>query len=93
MTPREIREKTSGFTLVEIMIVVFIVSVIGAALFMSLSSGRKTWASADTQISLQQDLRKAMSQITLEIRDSGESQFSCLATGTPCTSVSFNVSQ
>ena len=81
----------TGFTLLEIMLVLVIVIMIGSALTMSMSSGRKTWASADTQISIQQDLRQAMMQITKDLRDSGEHHISCPPDGNPCTSVSFNV--
>ena len=82
-----------GFTLLEAMVVLLISTVIIAALFMTMTSGRSSWSTADTEISLQQDLRKAIVTMGQELRDSGNAHISCLANGTPQSSISFNVSQ
>ncbi|MBI5873879.1 MAG: prepilin-type N-terminal cleavage/methylation domain-containing protein [Candidatus Omnitrophica bacterium] len=82
-----------GFTLIEVLVVVFLASIIFSALFMVMSSGRTTWYSADTQISLQQEMRKAMRQIADDMRQSGISQISIPADSTTYSSISFNVSE
>lgn len=82
-----------AFTLVEVLVVVLLASVVFSALFMVMSSGRTSWYSADTQIALQEELRKAMRQISDDLRQSGVSQISIPADGTSYSAVSFNVSE
>ncbi|HAJ57807.1 MAG TPA: hypothetical protein DCL35_08640 [Candidatus Omnitrophica bacterium] len=82
-----------GFTLIEVLVVVLLSSVIFSALFMVMSSGRTTWYEAETQIALQQELRKAMRQITDDMRQSGMSQISIPADSVAYSSISFNVSE
>jgi prepilin-type N-terminal cleavage/methylation domain-containing protein len=82
-----------GFTLIEVLVSLVLVLFMFAALFMVLSTGRTAMSQADTQIALQQEIRKAVSEMTREISSSGASQVSCPANGTNCSSLAFNVSQ
>jgi type II secretory pathway pseudopilin PulG len=82
-----------AFTLVELMIAALIVTVIFAALLMVMSVGRRSWNTADTEISLQQDLRKAMRQIKTDLLCTGESQLSFPADGANYTSINFLVAE
>ena len=81
-----------GFTLLELMVVVLLTSVVMSALFMVLSSGQSTWFEADTQVTVQQELRKALRAMTRELAMSGPSQVSVEDDGAADTSVSFNIS-
>lgn len=82
-----------GFTLLESMIALFISTVIVAALFITMSAGRRNWYEADAQLNLQQDLRRATITIMNDLRQSGSAQISCPANGVPCPSVAFNISR
>ncbi len=82
-----------GFTLLETMVVALIISVIIGALFQVLSTGRVSWSSADTQITLQQDLRRASEEIAGDLHKSGITRVSCPADGVTYTAISFNTSQ
>lgn len=82
-----------GFTLLELMIVAALVAIIGAALFMAMSAGRTSWYEADTQIALQQELRKAMGQVTVDLMQSSKTQVSIPADGAIYGSIVFNISQ
>ncbi|MFA5038505.1 MAG: prepilin-type N-terminal cleavage/methylation domain-containing protein [Candidatus Omnitrophota bacterium] len=82
-----------GFTLLEGLVVFFISTIVMGALLMMLSSGRRTWYSVDAQITLQQELRKALGQMLTDLPQSSEIQISCPSSGTLCPSLSFNVSR
>ncbi|MFH0877204.1 MAG: prepilin-type N-terminal cleavage/methylation domain-containing protein [Candidatus Omnitrophota bacterium] len=82
-----------GFTLIEVLVVMLISTVVIGALMITMSAGRTSWYSGDTQISVQQELRKALGQISDDLRLSSESQISVLANGIPYNATSFNVSQ
>lgn len=86
-------KQTEGLTLVEVMVSVFILFVVLQGLYLVMSTGRRSWYVADTEISLQQDLRKAMWQISGDLYHSGTNQISIEANGTIYNSVSFNVSE
>lgn len=59
-----------GFTLVEIAVTLAIFSVITACIFLVMSSTRSMWYSSDSSIQLQQELRKALSQISDDLKQS-----------------------
>ena len=59
-----------GFTFVELMVVLAISSVVAAGIFAVLSSTRVTWYISDASVQLQQELRKTMSAISDELRES-----------------------
>ena len=63
------RDKTrhSGFTLVEIMVVVVIVSIISAAVVCTFVVGKRTWFIGSTQVAVQQAARNAISRMTQEL--------------------------
>jgi len=82
----------NGFTLVELMVVVLLTSVIMSGIFMVMSSGRKTWYETDTQVGVQQELRKSLRTMTRELSMSGPTQVSVEDDGAIDTSISFNVS-
>ncbi len=66
--------KRYGFTLVELMVVIFIFSIIMAATFTVLSMGRQSWHTGSTQVELQQETRRAMDRMVRELRESASSQ-------------------
>jgi prepilin-type N-terminal cleavage/methylation domain-containing protein len=90
-----VRERSSltGFTLLETLVVVAILSFVFAALIMVLSSGRTSWSQADSQIALQQDLRQAITEMVKDLGQSGQSQVSRPANSVAYASISFNQSQ
>ncbi|HOX54208.1 MAG TPA: hypothetical protein PLC32_02035 [Candidatus Omnitrophota bacterium] len=63
--------KNRSFTLVEVMIVSFLFIVIFGGILTILSISRYSWYQTDVEIELQQDLRKAMTRVTKELRESG----------------------
>lgn len=72
--------KERGFTLVEILIAVFIFSLMAGGFFIILSSGQSVWHTTDVAVSLQQNLRQAMQRVTRELHESGFSQVgNCVA--------------
>ena len=58
----------TGFTLIELMVVILIFSIIVAAIFGVLTMGRQSWQTGTTQVQLQQETRKAMDWMVKEIR-------------------------
>ena len=69
-------KKKLGFTLVEVMITVLIFSALIGAIFTVLTTGRTAWMIGETQIDLQQNLRRGLDWITGELREAGASQIS-----------------
>ncbi len=61
----------TGFTLIEMMVVMAIFSMIMASIFGVLAIGRSSWYQGTTQIDVQQEARKAMDKIVRELRESG----------------------
>lgn len=82
-----------GLTLVEVMVVIFISTVVISALMMVMSTGRRTWYLGDAQVAVQQELRKAMTQMADDLRSSGESKVLLPADGNTYGSISFSVAQ
>lgn len=82
-----------GLTLIEVMVSVFILFVVLEGLYLVMTTGHRSWYIADTEVSLQQDLRKALWQITADLYHSGPNQMSVLADGIVYHNVSFNVSE
>lgn len=65
-----------GFSLVELMVAVFIFSLIFAAIFMVLSSGEISWYIGDARVLLNQEIRKPLLTINKELRQSRASVIS-----------------
>ena len=61
-------DNNKGFSLVEIMIVIFILSLILSALFLTLSTAKNTWENSETYIELNQELRKVKESLLTDIR-------------------------
>lgn len=57
-----------GFTLIEILVVVTIVALMAAGASFALLSGRSSWFTSEASIQLQESLRKALDQVTAELR-------------------------
>jgi type II secretory pathway pseudopilin PulG len=64
-------KRDSSFTLVEVLIVAFLFIIILGGILSILAVGRDSWYQTDVEIELQQDLRKAMTRVTKELRESG----------------------
>ena len=62
--------KKSGFTLIEIMVVMAIFMIVISASYALLTSGRISWYSGDAKIQLQEDLRQSMDYMSSEISES-----------------------
>lgn len=63
-----------GFSFVELMVTVAIISLMGAGAFAALASGRASWFTAEAGIQVQESLRKALDQVSTELRESRFSQ-------------------
>jgi len=64
----------SGFSLVEILIVILILSIMISVMYLSLSAGRDSWNTTNTQIQLQESLRLTIQRISTELRESGKDE-------------------
>ncbi|MCC6758039.1 MAG: prepilin-type N-terminal cleavage/methylation domain-containing protein [Candidatus Omnitrophica bacterium] len=65
-----------AFSMVEILVTVTIVSLMMAGGYAALSSGESSWFTAEAGIQVQESLRKALDQMTAELRQSKFSQIS-----------------
>ncbi|GEM_PF-4053652 len=63
-----------GYTLVEILIVVAIVSIISGGIFMSLTSSIQAWDSLGARTALQLELRKSILRISDDLRQTSMDQ-------------------
>jgi prepilin-type N-terminal cleavage/methylation domain-containing protein len=59
-----------GFTLVELLIVVVILVIVLGGGYLIFSAGQSTWFTTDVNIQLQENLRKTVERITMELRQS-----------------------
>lgn len=66
--------KHNAFTLVELLIVVFILSLLLAGGYMVLSTGQSTWYATDVNIRLQENLRKVIEKLSVELRQTQVAQ-------------------
>jgi len=71
MKRKEYLDKSSGFTLIEIMVTLLIASIIIGAVFAVYSTQQETYTSSDQIAEMQQNLRAAMLIMTREIREAG----------------------
>ncbi len=86
-------KKSGGLTLIEVMVSVCILFIVLEGLYLVMTIGHRSWYIADTEISLQQDLRKAIRQITVDLYHSGPNQMSIIADGTIYNNISLFVSE
>lgn len=63
----------SGFTLMEILMTIFIFSIISGACYMSMTSGMRSWRVNNAKMELSQELRKSRDWMTEDLRQSGTS--------------------
>ena len=60
-----------GFSLVELMVVMFILLIVVGGSFMILSSGQSAWFTTDTSIQVEENLRQGLGRLTRELSESG----------------------
>ncbi len=68
---RKIR-KENGFSLVEMIIVVLLLTIMVGVMYMSLFAGSESWHTTNAQIQLQESLRLTVLRISTELRESGK---------------------
>lgn len=78
------RNKSEGFSLIEILVVTAISTIIFAALFMVLNTGEFSNSVGSASLDLHQQVRKAMDQLIRDLRQTAGSQMSVInASGGP----------
>lgn len=81
-----------GFTLVEVLVTVLIFSFIAAGIFMVLSVGKASWYTGDVETELTQEMRKALTIMDSQLRQSGSAVISDVpANDNYYTSITFKV--
>ncbi len=60
-----------GMSLVEILVVLFITSILMTGVFYTLSTGKDAWLITDSQMQLQQSARQLLEKVSKELRESG----------------------
>ncbi len=63
-----LRPERSGFTLIEILVVLALSTIIGSALYVSFLIGRQSYLSADSYVQVQQEARRAIDVMDRELR-------------------------
>lgn len=85
-------KKGRGFTLIEVLVAVFLFSIISAAIFSVLSTGRKSFDSEESQIGVQQAARNGLDSMIKELRQAGVSTITGVpADGANYTSITFQI--
>ena len=67
-------DNRSGFSMVELLVVVAIFSVLTAGVYVILSTGQSAWFDTDTRIELQENLRLAADKMIAELQQTGTDQ-------------------
>lgn len=81
-----------GFTLIELMVVVAIMTIVISSLFGVLTVARQAWSIGSMRVELQQEIRKAIDTITKELRQTGISTIIGVpADGNLYTSIIFQI--
>ena len=88
--PRSFPLAPSGFTLVEVLVVLLVVAVIGGGLLTSFLAGRTSFVSADASVLIQQQARQAFDNMVRELRESATISCGEAGTTTSCTSSRLN---
>lgn len=70
-----------AFTLIELLVTLTIISLMVAGGYAALSSGEASWFTAEAGIQVQENLRKALDQMTEELRQSKFSQVAVVQSG------------
>ncbi|PIP67528.1 MAG: hypothetical protein CO035_04655 [Candidatus Omnitrophica bacterium CG_4_9_14_0_2_um_filter_42_8] len=85
-------KNNKGFTLVEIIIVAFLFSIIFAAIFSVLATGRNSMSAGESQISVQESCRNSLDAMVRELRQAGASTISDVpADGADYTAITFQI--
>lgn len=85
-------KNNKGFTLVEIIIVAFLFSIISAAIFSVLATGRNSLSAGESQISVQQACRNSLDAMVKELRQAGALTISDVpANGANYTAITFQI--
>ena len=98
MMPEMLKEKKfllksdRAFTLIEALMTVLIFSMIFGVCLMTLLSGTASWQVNSVKVELQQEIRKTVDWMSLELRQSGPSQINNAADGTWYNSIIFKTS-
>ena len=79
-------KKCRGFTLIELLEAVFLFSIISAAIFSVLTTGRNSFDSEESQIGVQQAARNGLDSMIKELRQAGVSTI----TGVPADGANYN---
>lgn len=80
------RLEKAGLTLIEIIVVIFLFSIISAAIFSVLATGRNSLTSGESQIGVQQACRNGLDAMVKELRQAGVSTI----TGVPANSANYS---
>lgn len=67
-------KNNTGFTLIEIIIAAFLFSIISAAVFSVLATGRNSFTAGESQVSVQQACRNGLDAMIRELRQAGVSK-------------------
>jgi prepilin-type N-terminal cleavage/methylation domain-containing protein len=85
-------KNTKGFTLLEIMIVVFLFSVISTAIFSVLASGKNSLSAGESQVGVQQACRNGLDSMIKELRQASVSTITGVpADGTNYSSITLQI--
>jgi prepilin-type N-terminal cleavage/methylation domain-containing protein len=90
---KKYRMSLKGFSLVEIIVVLFIFLLILGAIFGLMSVGRKSWYIGNTQVQVQQEARRAVEKMAKELRQSATSKVDISADDLWHNTVTFQVAQ
>lgn len=79
-----------GLTLIEILVAMFIFSIVLGALFTVLAAGRVSWNAGASQMDVQQEARKALDMMVKELRQTASAKISNVpADGTTYNTITF----
>lgn len=85
-------KRREGLTLIELVIVIFLFSIILAAIFGALATARTSWKAGGSQLSVQQEGRRGLNAITRELRQARLSTITGVPTdGTDYSSITFQI--
>jgi len=86
------KKNNKGFTLFEIILVAFLFSIISAAIFSVLATGRNSMSAGESQMSVQQACRNSLDAMVKEMRQTAASKIPDVpATGVNYSSITFQV--
>lgn len=63
-----ILKRNKGLTLIEIIIVIFLFSIILTAIFSAMATAKTSWTSGGSRLSVQQEARRGLNTMTRELR-------------------------